>query len=54
MKIEKINKEIKHITPLSKVKSDNDVKRRLNINTITPIFKSKNGVILESPTKVLF
>ena len=37
MKIEKINKEIKHITPLSKVKSDNDVKRKLNINTIVTV-----------------
>lgn len=53
MEIEKRNKEIKRNAPLSNVKSEN-VKRKLNINTITPIFKSKNGVIMESPTKVLY
>ena len=53
MGIEKLNNGTQQKTPLSEVKSDN-VKKKLNINTITPFFKRKNGVILESPSKVLF
>jgi hypothetical protein len=53
MGAEKLNNEIQQETPLSELKRNN-VKRKLNINTIIPIFKRKNGVLLESPTKVLF
>jgi len=53
MSTDKINEEIQQRTPLRDFKGDH-VNRKLNINTITPVFKRKNGVLIESPTKVMF